>query len=122
MRGIHITIIFGIQWNYIKQDSRFELGSSIETLYDPAKELLNLKNKCVKDYGGYTITECSGGWLNKETKQIHEKSIKLEIDIQIKNMELSKCEKKNISELSEWIKSHFRQEKIIVRMQELIYL
>ena len=52
-------------------------------------------------------------------QHIHEKSLKLEIDIIDENIN-----KKNkiIEDLSEWIKNHFKQTNIIIKFQEITYL
>ena len=116
MNGLHVTILFGIEPKFMCNNNN---NNDDNNTFNFLSEIGNLGTKCINDYGGYTITECIGGWLSMDGQHIHEKSLKLEIDI---IDEITHKKNKIIEDLSEWIKNHFKQTKIIIKFQEITYL
>ena len=81
-----------------------------------------LREKCINEYGKCTMTEITwGGFNNTNGTLIPEETMNLEIDIVSKEPTLSEYDMNRLKELTLWIKNHFRQKNVIMRIQEVKY-
>ena len=101
------TIHFGVELDKNSKPLTDDKDFNLE------KELDIIKDYAVKNFGGYTLIECQGGW-KKDKIIMHEKSVKLEVYLDKTNDDLHILEM-----FTDLIRENLKQDLVMLRIQEI---
>tara|TARA_R100001463_G_scaffold5835_6_gene19770 strand:+ start:1584 stop:1901 length:318 start_codon:yes stop_codon:yes gene_type:complete len=81
----------------------FVLMFAVEEAYR-FKQVADICDLVTKDFGGYSLIQMDGGWVNKEGEIVQEPSLKLEL--------VTELGEKSIIELCEYIATNYKQDEV----------